>query len=305
VWREEIKRGLQIYYVFLAIQEKKDYMVPRLSEDVSGHEKRKGSRNETPNRKGFLSCLLSVMFRIAIPTYKRADMLGKKTLTFLSEYGIDPSLIDIFVASEAEEKEYREKLRPGTYGNLIVGHLGIARQRTFIQQFYPLGQRVWSLDDDIRGVVCLRENLDLMDFVSGMFDLCEREGVTVWGVYPAGTKFYLKDEMKKGVLYIVACFYGYINKKDLIYPPLDTKEDWWSTLERCRIDGAVIRCHFIAPKTTYWLKTGGLAETRTLELERIHATTVAAMFPQYTEGMYVRRNGHPDVKLKRLPSTKI
>ena len=241
------------------------------------------------------------MFRIAIPSYKRADMLGKKTLSFLSEHGIDPSLIDIFVANEEEEKVYKEKLRPETYGRIIVGHLGIARQRTFIQQFYPLGQKVWSLDDDIRGVVCLRENLDLTGFVLDMFELCEREKVNMWGIYPAGTKFYLKDEIKKGVIYIVACFYGYINQRDMMYPPVDTKEDWWSTLERCRLDGAVLRCNWIAPKTTYWLKTGGLAETRTLELERIHSATVASMFPQYTEGWYTRRNGHPDVKLKKLP----
>lgn len=241
------------------------------------------------------------MFRIAIPSYKRAEMLGKKTLSFLSENGINPELIDIFVASEAEEKEYREKLRPGTYGRLIVGHLGIARQRTFIQQFYPLGQKVWSLDDDIRGIVSLREDLNLIQFVEEMFELCEREKVNMWGIYPAGTKYYLKDEIKKGVIYIVACFYGYINQKDMIYPPVDTKEDWWSTLERCRLDGAVLRCNSVAPKTTYWLKTGGLAETRTLELEKVHSATVASMFPQYAEGWYMRRNGHPDVKLKRLP----
>lgn len=240
------------------------------------------------------------MFRVAIPSYKRAEMLGKKTLAFLSEHNVDPSLIDIFVADEEEEKEYREKLSADRYSRIIVGRKGIARQRTFIQQFYPLGQKVWSLDDDIRGVVCLRENLDLMEFVSQMFDLCEREKVNLWGIYPAGSKMYLKNEIKKGVIYIVACFCGFINQKDLEYPPVDTKEDWWSTLERCRIDGAVLRCNWIAPKTTYWLKTGGLAETRTHELEKVHSATVAAMFPQYTEGWFLRRNGHPDVKLKRL-----
>jgi hypothetical protein len=241
------------------------------------------------------------MFRIAIPSYKRADMLGKKTLSFLSEHGIDPSLIDVFVANEEEKKEYRDKLPTDKYHRLIVGQLGIARQRTFIQQFYPLGQKVWSLDDDIRGIVSLRENVNLMDFVSQMFDLCEREKVNMWGIYPAGTKYYLKDEIKKGVIYIVACFYGYINKKDMAYPLVDTKEDWWSTLERCRLDGSVLRANWIAPKTTYWLKTGGLAETRTIELEKVHSAIVAATFPQFTQGWYMRRNGHPDVKLKRMP----
>ena len=241
-------------------------------------------------------------FRVAIPSYKRAKMLSQKTLSFLAEYGIDPSLIDVFVANEEERAIYVETLPTNLYGTIVVGHAGIARQRKFIQDYYPLNQKVFGIDDDIRGIVTLRQNFNLTEFLEEMFALCEREKVNMWGVYPAGSMLYLKDEIRKGMFYIVACFYGYINKKDMIYPSeLDTKEDWWATLERCRIDGAVIRATFLAPKTTYWLKNGGLSETRTLEKERLHAVAVCAMFPQFTEGMYIRRNGHPDVKPKRLP----
>lgn len=241
-------------------------------------------------------------FRVAIPSYKRANMLGQKTLSFLAEHNIPPHLIDIFVANEEEREIYATTLPSGLYDKIIVGHLGIARQRKFIQDYYPMNQKVFGIDDDIRGIVTLRPDFNLTEFLESMFALCEKEKVNMWGVYPAGSLLYLKDEIRKGVLYVVACFYGYINKKDMIYPSeLDTKEDWWATLERCRIDGAVLRCTYVAPKTTYWLKHGGLSESRTLEKERVHAAAVCAMFPQFTQGMYIRRNGHPDVKPKRLP----
>lgn len=240
-------------------------------------------------------------FRVAIPSYKRAAMLSKKTLPFLAEHHIPPHLIDIFVANEEEREIYTTTLPIGSYDRIIVGHPGIARQRQFIQEFYPLGQEVFSIDDDIRGIVTKKQDFSLPQFIEEMFELAKSEKVNFWGVYPAGSLLYLKDEYRKGVLYIVACFYGYINMKDMTYPPLDTKEDWWASLERAKLDGAVLRAEFVAPKTTYWLKSGGLSETRTLEKEQIHSEMVCHLFPQFTKGSYTRRNGHPDVKLKRLP----
>lgn len=240
-------------------------------------------------------------FRVAIPSYKRAAMLSKKTLSFLAEQTINPELIDIFVANEEERAIYETTLAIGSYANLIVGHPGIARQRQFIQEYYPLGQHVFSIDDDIRGILTLRPSFSLAQFIEEMFILATHEKVNFWGIYPAGSLLYLKDQHRKGCLYIVACFYGFINLKDMAYPPLDTKEDWWASLERTRIDGAVLRAEFIAPKTTYWLKNGGLSETRTVELEKVHSDMVCHLFPQFTEGTYLRRNGHPDVKIKKLP----
>ncbi len=241
------------------------------------------------------------MFRIAIPSYKRQLMLSQKTLRFLAEQNVDASLIDIFVANEEEKKLYEESLVSGTYDKIVVGYPGISRQRTFIREYYPEGQRVFSIDDDIRGIVTLKENLDLTVFINDMFSMCERNNVTMWGVYPASSLLYLKDEIRKGVFYIVGCFYGFINKKDMIYPDLDGKEDMWASLYRSRVDGAVIRVTSLAPKTTYWLKSGGLhAAGRTLEREKMWCDTIHIEFPEYCKEVYVRKNGHPEVKLKRL-----
>ena len=245
-------------------------------------------------------------FRVAIPSYKRAMMLCQKTLSFLSEYGIPNNLIDIFVANEDEKKEYEETIPVGLYDKIVVGHLGISRQRSFITEYYPNGQRVFSIDDDIRGIACLRNSFDLPTFIEDMFVLCERQNCTMWGVYPASSMLYLKDEIRKGVFYIVGCFYGFINKQNTWYPNLDGKEDMWASLQRCREDGAVLRCTWVAPKTTYWLKSGGLhAAGRTKEKEEMWCDTLAVMFPEYVEKVYIRRNGHPEVKLKRLPYTLI
>lgn len=245
-------------------------------------------------------------FRIAIPSYKRAEMLSQKTLRFLAEQNVDMSLIDIFVADEEERKEYQEKLTEGTYSKLIVGYPGISRQRSFITEYYPEGQKVFSIDDDIRGIATINPIFDLTNFLEMMFRLCEEQNCSMWGVYPASSLLYLKNEIRKGVFYIVGCFYGFINKRNTWYPNLDGKEDMWASLQRCKEDGAVLRCTWVAPKTTYWLKTGGLhAAGRTMEREKMWCDTLATMFPEYVEKVFIRRNLHPEVKLKRLPYTLV
>jgi hypothetical protein len=243
-------------------------------------------------------------FRVAIPSFKRAEMLGQKTLRFLAEQKIPKELIDVFVADKEEEEIYKNTLDKNLYDKIIVGIRGIARQRVYIQNYYAEGQKVFSIDDDIRGIATLKMNFDLKDFIERMFELCEKEKVTMWGVYPASSMLYLKDEIRKGVFYIVGCFYGFINQKNLAYPNLDGKEDMWASLERSRMDGAVLRCTWVSPKTTYWLKEGGLsAYGRTLETEKENSQIICDLFPQYCKGVYTKKNGHPDVKLKRLPYT--
>lgn len=245
-------------------------------------------------------------FRIAIPSYKRPVMLSQKTLTFLSEYGIPSDLIDIFVANEEEKKEYGTLVPANLYDKIVVGHPGIARQRTFIREYYDEGQRVFSIDDDIRGIVTIKENFNLLEFIEQMFFLTEKENLTMWGIYPAGNKTYLKNEIRKGVFYIVACFYGFINRKEMWYPRLDEKEDMWASLYRAKKDGGVLRCCSVAPKTTYWLKSGGLhAAGRTIEKEEYCCDILAVMFPEYVEKVYIRKNGHPEVKIKKLPYTLV
>jgi hypothetical protein len=50
---------------------------------------------------------------IAIPSYKRYDMLVEKTLTTLKNYKIPPLVITVFVADKEEEAIRRSRYRKG------------------------------------------------------------------------------------------------------------------------------------------------------------------------------------------------
>ena len=47
------------------------------------------------------------MYVIAIPSYKRAELLNRKTLKTLADYNIPRNRIFVFVANEEEEKVAR------------------------------------------------------------------------------------------------------------------------------------------------------------------------------------------------------
>jgi len=96
------------------------------------------------------------MYVIAIPSYNRADLLNKKTLKVLGEYNIPRNRIFIFVANKEEEFIYKEKLNKELYGHLIVGEKGLKNQRNFISRYFPIGQEILNLDDDIAGFNILK-----------------------------------------------------------------------------------------------------------------------------------------------------
>jgi hypothetical protein len=89
---------------------------------------------------------------VAIPSYKRPDVMVKKTLKTLKEGGVPSSVIYIFVADEGEARIYENTVQKDLYNQIVVGVKGIAAQRNFIVKYFPEGQCVVSFDDDVEQV---------------------------------------------------------------------------------------------------------------------------------------------------------
>ena len=87
---------------------------------------------------------------IAIPSYKRADTLNKKTLNLLKKTDIQhKEKVYIFVADEDEYEIYKAKINPADYHSLIIGRHTLKAQRNFILEYFPLGTKIMNLDDDL------------------------------------------------------------------------------------------------------------------------------------------------------------
>ena len=245
---------------------------------------------------------MALNYRIAIPSYKRAETLRHKTLRTLAIFGFPPEIIDVFVIPE-EQSLYESVLLEETYDNLIAGVPTLAGQRAFIQSYYNEGQRILMMDDDITSFKMIVD-IPLQTQFSWLFDKLQQENCNLFGIYPASNLFFMKDKLQKGLHYCIGSCFGIINKKDLA-APMDEKEDYYMTLQRYETDGAILRYCGISPVTTYWKGAGGMNSTRTIQSEYEGAKLIEQLFPLLVSCVYQKCGGRWDLKLNRLPTQYI
>ena len=236
-------------------------------------------------------------FVVAIPSYKRSEVLRDKTLSFLANSEFDPSKIYVFVASQEEKEIYQQTLTPNSYKEIIVGVPTLARQRQFIIEFFPVDQNILAIDDDIKRIKMLNQR-PLIPIVNKLFERTRAAGLSLWGIYPCNNLYFCKERLQKGFLYIVGCFYGFINKKDIVYPDVSCAEDKWLSITRFQKDGGVFRYEGACPDTAYYAK-GGLTDARSANGECVDKNKVQSLFPDITK-IKKKKNGRMEVTWKPL-----
>lgn len=243
---------------------------------------------------------------IAIPSYNRPEALFSKTLKTLQDGGVPDSIITVFVASQDEEEKYKKTVNPNI--KIIIGKKGITEQRKFIVNYYPQGQRIVSLDDDVEGLFVktseskLERIVDLNDFFKSAFEVLKIEGLFIWGIYPVKNPFFMRDSITTDLKFIIGTCYGFINRKaEDILPSskITEKEDYEQSILYYIKDGGVVRFNDIAVKTKKH-SVGGLGITKDrLEANRIATEYLSNTYPEYVSSFY-RANGMPEVRLKKV-----
>jgi hypothetical protein len=86
-------------------------------------------------------------YQIAVPSYKRYEILKTQTLPTLDKLKADRDKIHIFVANEEEAEKYKDAI--GDNYRIVVGQRGISTQRKYIHNYFADDERVVSFDDDV------------------------------------------------------------------------------------------------------------------------------------------------------------
>jgi hypothetical protein len=238
------------------------------------------------------------MLKIAIPSYKRSTVIGKKTLKSLREEGFIASDINIFVANEQEAEDYKRDVDAILYNDIIIGVPTLVAQRKFINNYYPQDTYLVCMDDDIRGFKKLRE-CHLPTLFLKAFFYCQENAIPMWGIYPTDNDRFMKDCWSEGLFNICGICYGSIARD--IQSDIEFKDDWYRSLAGFKEYGKLLRIDFLAPKTTYWAGKGGYNVYRTFDNQKEVAEKLLDMFPEYVDRVYTKPNGHPDIKLKKMP----
>ena len=245
-------------------------------------------------------------YEIAIPSYKRAETIKKKTLKVLESYNIDPKRITIFVADEEELETYTKSLAGTPYKQIVLGVPTIGAQRNFIERYYPEGTRLMMFDDDVDEVqVKISEQKlgrveDLeKEIIFRGFEECEKVGAKTFGIYAASNAYFMKDRVYTKLCLIVASMFGQIvEHSDDLVRVMNHGEDSEYSIKQYIRNGCVVRLDHYTVKSNYYKEGGGLQAIRTKEYMYESMKKISEMFPQYCT-LYIRKStGIAELRLR-------
>jgi hypothetical protein len=251
---------------------------------------------------------------VCIPSYKRAQLCNDKTLTTLKEHHIPAKKIYVYVANKEEYDEYVQILDKTKYNKLIIGVKGIVPQRQFIKDYWPEGKHIVSFDDDVASIdlnMSSRFKGKSLDFfLKSAFKECKQRKAYIWGVYPVFNPYFRKarDEVSTCLNYIVAAFYGYINRpklnaiKIILTKENGQKEDVEMSIKYFIHDGIVLRFNRIGFETKYYGKSGGLGNFDERMKPMLEASNrLKKAYPEYGE-VSTKKTGMTEFRLKKIPA---
>lgn len=243
---------------------------------------------------------------VAIPSYKRAKILKDKTLTMLTEGGVPPSKIHVFVATEEEANAYKDVI--GSNYKIIVGKLGITNQRKFIRSYFPVNTKIVSVDDDVGSlqkwniVTGKLEKLNKVHkFFIDAFKTASENKLGLWGVFPTANPFYMKDQapISTSLKFVIGTLNGFVNThNDINLGDLEEKEDVEMTIQYYMRDGGVLRYNHVTFITKFKNPNGGLGGINNrFEANQRAAEYLLKKYPFCTR-LKVRKNGMHEIVLR-------
>lgn len=256
------------------------------------------------------------MYKIVIPSFKRSDIIQTHTLKSLLMTDFDAEIY-VFVANDEEKAIYQKAL--GSYSNIkvVTGVRGIPNQRNFIQRYFPVGERLFFIDDDIKTIVGLNKEgkrvtaRKLHQFIEQAFDVADKMNLKMWGINSTNSNLEMKHKVSVGLIYLVGNFYGLINTHDVFVDEGDKiktrlnykagKESHERALLMYRKYGGVLKFRSFGVVSEYWGVPGGHQVSRTVEGEHEAAQYLHKLFPDITELRTYK--DIPDLVIK--PQTKV
>jgi hypothetical protein len=193
---------------------------------------------------------------ICIPSYQRADLITALTLHYLHVQNYPNTRIFIFVASEAERANYVLQIPRHLYTQIITGVLGLKEQRKFISDYFPEGEIIVQLDDDVRRIKFLDPRARFLDLIrQGVAEL--QAGCGLFGVLPNSDLRRMQNRTTRHLTHILGSFFMCRNHKALVINTTE-KEDFERSILYFKRYGAVSRFQGAGVDTAYTKNAGGL-----------------------------------------------
>ena len=256
--------------------------------------------------------------QIAIMSYARPELLARLTIPTLDRHHADHDKIIVFVADQEQAEIYRQHV-PDTIKIDItaLGHFTSIREA---HTRYPKDTRLLTLDDDIAAIE-MKDGDKLAtfdgtidDLATTGFDLCERYGSRMWGIYPVRNAFYMADQAVVGLRYIVGCLWGTYAQDVAVMTDnrltMSSGNDFETTLQSYRHHGSVTRLDYITVHTKYFADGGIDAELKQRGIDNRqtdHSKVLRRIAQRHAPlaRIYEKADGVVNIRLKSVTHRRI
>lgn len=257
-------------------------------------------------------------YQIAIPSYKRAELLKKATLATLVRYGMDLKRVTVWVANEQEKADYAKVLPADV--RIEVSFLGKVNAQRHYHRQYATGTRLLNLDDDLYDIhqkndaklLPLATSLD--EVVQTGFHVAEKMGAKLWGINAVANGFFLSNTITVGLRYICGNIYGNYAGDEAILGDRVTAgssgDDYETTLRSFILNGSVVRLDYLCPITKYFAPGGIDAELKTAGISdrqvdhKLALDQIASAYPDLAK-TYIKAGKITNLRLKTITQLKI
>lgn len=249
-------------------------------------------------------------YRIAIPSYRRAATIVKKTAKTLERYNVEPGIVDVFINSqEAGELEaYKKALGGSMYTQgfrIIPGVPNLGPQRNFIERYYEEGSCIVMMDDDV-DKVCQKRGGKLVEVeslgpvIARGFDACKRFGKKAWGINAAPNPFFMKQgEVKVGLHFVCGVFFGLIaDHHQFMQRKTNHAEDYEYSIRSHIRNGGVVRVQDVTAIADFLKEPGGMQSVRSPAYVMQQMKRLEKMFPDHCKAYIKKSTGLADMRLR-------
>jgi hypothetical protein len=248
-------------------------------------------------------------YRIAIRSYRRAELCAAKTWAMLDRYGV-ASHATIFLSDYAELDDYRRELGPRPA--IVEGAPGCGANGNAAAAWFPPGTRLLVIDDDLSDLL-IRTGPQTLEPVGadGWAELVElgfgAAAGGLWGVHPVANAFFHKFSISADLRLISGGFYGQTTRPDRrreLDVTVEEKEDYERSMRWYLADGRVTRLNWYAMKTKAYAGRGGMVEARTVERVAATCADLVARYPGMVELKKPKATrAYPELRLRRRPTS--
>lgn len=266
-------------------------------------------------QKEFIRGFLGASYVVAVPSYKRAGLLGAATLATLDAHGVDRDRVTVYVADEAEREEY-VAVNPGW--RIEVTSPGLVASRRAYNERHAATTPILNMDDDVlelqtvddEGKRLVKWGGSIDQLVAMGFGLSRLTAAKLWGINAAANAFYMDDAAVVGLRYICGVLHGTYGKDPVVTstlrPDNSNGEDFITTCEHYQRDGAVVRLNWITAKTRYFGPGGMQAEHGDVAARKAdYRAFVPLIADRYSAiASYVEKGDTGNIKLKPITTQK-